>query len=141
MMNENPFVGYANATSTFLSFGGLCIESVWCERVDDCLEKIMLKFETEALVIKAVADDDSVQLFRVPNGELAQLLQHAEPPPCVFAKYVGQEFGWGWIAVNQQNYLDGVLLSFNGIVPNLLLNVIASSLHVFEVCDANDLRG
>lgn len=140
MMNENPFVGYLKATSTFLSFEGLCIESVWCERVDDCLEKIILKFETESLVIKAVADDDTVQLLRVPNAELAEVLQHAEPAPRVFSKYVGQEFGWGWIAVNQQNYLDGVLLSFNDIVPNLLLSVIASSLHVFEIREINDLR-
>ena len=46
---------------------------------------------------------------------------------------IGAEFWWGWIAVNQQGYSDGVLLSFNGIDPQVLLNVIASSIVVRRI--------
>jgi len=138
-MNEELYDSYVTATSTFLAFNGLYIESIWNEEVEGCLDKVILKFEKESLVIKAVPDDDSVQLFKVSNSEAGQLLQFAEPAVGVWSKFIGQKFGWGWITVNQQNYLDGVLLSFNEIVPNVLLNVMASSLYVFEIREIDDL--
>ena len=48
-------------------------------------------------------------------------------------KYVGKECGWTWLAWNQQGYLDSVLLGFEGIEPNVLLQTIASSIDVFTV--------
>jgi hypothetical protein len=36
--------------------------------------------------------------------------------------------------VNQQGYLDGVLLSFGGVIPQLLITVVASSLKTRKVC-------
>ena len=36
----------------------------------------------------------------------------------------------GSITINQQNYLDGVLLSFDDIRPDIALNVMASSIYV-----------
>jgi Family of unknown function (DUF6334) len=35
---------------------------------------------------------------------------------------------WGWITINQQDALDGILISFGGISPQVMLNVIASSI-------------
>jgi hypothetical protein len=48
-------------------------------------------------------------------------------------KYVGKECSWTWLAWNQQGYLDSVLLSFEGIEPNVLLNAIGSSLEIFTI--------
>jgi hypothetical protein len=46
---------------------------------------------------------------------------------------LGKECGWTWVAINQQGYCDGVMLSFDGIVPTVLLHVIASSIEVFSI--------
>ncbi len=48
-------------------------------------------------------------------------------------KYVGKECGWSWLAWNQQGYLDSVLISFEGIEPNVLLNTIGSSIEIFAI--------
>jgi hypothetical protein len=50
--------------------------------------------------------------------------KHSEP----WRNLIGQAFGWGWITINQQDALDGILLSFDGIIPLVMLNVIASSI-------------
>jgi len=41
-----------------------------------------------------------------------------------------KSFGWGWLTINQQGYIDGDMLSFAGITPRLLITVVASSLKV-----------
>ena len=138
-MDDNLYSSYETASSTFLPFSGLSINSVWYLSVEDCLATVILKFENECLIIKANAEDDSIQLSRASRPAIDQILQSANPAEGVWSKYVGQKFGWGWIAINQQNYFDAVLLSFNDIVPNLLLNVIASSLHVFEISEVSDI--
>jgi len=48
-------------------------------------------------------------------------------------KFLGKELGWTWVAVNQQGYCDSVMLSFDGIVPTILLNVVASSIKVCTI--------
>jgi len=30
---------------------------------------------------------------------------------------IGETFGWGWITINQQDALDGILLSFGELLP------------------------
>jgi hypothetical protein len=65
--------------------------------------------------------------FRTRKGYAS--VQSAKP----WRKYVGNECGWTWFAVNQQGYMDSVLLSFEGIEPNILLQTIASSIEVFAI--------
>lgn len=48
-------------------------------------------------------------------------------------KLLGKECGWTWVATNQQGYCDSVMLSFDGIVPTVLIHVIASSIEVFSI--------
>lgn len=50
--------------------------------------------------------------------------------------WLGKQCGWTWLAVNQQGYLDSVLMSFDGIEPNVLLQTIASSIEVFTISSA-----
>jgi hypothetical protein len=48
-------------------------------------------------------------------------------------KLLGKEIGWTWVAINQQGYCDSIMLSFDGIIPTVLLHVIASSIEVFSI--------
>jgi hypothetical protein len=43
-------------------------------------------------------------------------------------RFIGKAFGWGWVTVNQQGYCDGALLGFDGISPNISIEVMASSI-------------
>jgi hypothetical protein len=52
--------------------------------------------------------------------------------------HVGKECGWTWFGWNQQGYLDTVLISFDGIVPSILLQTIASSIKVFTISPAEN---
>ena len=136
MIDENSgLFSYDLFTSEFLPLSEMELRSVWYVRVEGDLDQIILAFESESLVVKAEIDYDTIQLSRIPNSAIEQETS-AEPVEGVWSKYIGQKFCWGWVTINQQNYLDGVMLSFTGIYPNILLNVIASSIKVFEISEA-----
>jgi hypothetical protein len=48
-------------------------------------------------------------------------------------RLISKECGWTWMAINQQGYCDSAMLSFDGIVPTVLLHVIASSIELFTI--------
>ncbi len=48
-------------------------------------------------------------------------------------RLIGKECGWTWMALNQQGYCDSAMLSFEGIVPTVLLHAIASSIELFTI--------
>ena len=50
--------------------------------------------------------------------------------------FLGQPFGWGWVATNQQGYRDAVMLSFGGITPQVMFEVIASSMKMHRIGNA-----
>lgn len=100
---------------------------------DGSREEIILALDNGHLVISADEDTDEISVY----------YQEADfrPPPAYrslgsvwpWDRYVGKECGWTWIAINQQGYCDGALLSFEGIIPSILLHVIASSIEVFTI--------
>ena len=96
-----------------------------CE--DGCVTSIAFTFERNTLTVAANADDDSVELS--VTARLADLQNDvSDRQPC--ATFIKEPFGWGWLTLNQQGYCDGVLLSFRGIIPQLVLTVEASSFSV-----------
>ena len=136
---NNDLFNYDLFTSEFLPFSEKEFRSVWYVWVEGCLGKIILSFENESLAIKAEIDDDTISLSRIPNSAIDQET-NAIRVEGVWSKYFGQKFGWGWITINQQNYLDGVMLSFTNIDPDILLNVAASSINVFEISKAANVE-
>lgn len=140
MIDKNTgLFNYDLFTSEFLPLSEMEFRSVWYVWVEGNLDKIILSFENESLVIKAEIDDDTVRLSRIQNSEIAKET-NAVRVDGIWSKYIGQKFCWGWVTINQQNYLDGIMLSFTGIYPNLLLNVIASSIKVFEVSEVPTIQ-
>ncbi len=119
--------------SAFHSIGDASLQGVWQFYSDGSLDKVVLDFGAVSLIIVADENDDSID-FTVTNrcdvrGAGTVDGRHREP----WSGLIGKPFGWGWIIVNQQGYCDGLLLSFAGIVPQLLLNVIASSIKVSAI--------
>lgn len=113
------------------------LEEVWQRVEDGCRERIALKFTTGVLTFAADADDDTaeaacqdVETFDPAGMDRADGL-------APWASLIGRLFGWGWAAINQQGYPDGVLLSFDGLQPWVLLVAAASSLRVYAVQEAD----
>jgi hypothetical protein len=98
---------------------------------DGCLTAIVFTFERNTLTVAANAEDDSVELSvtNSSGGPPAHDVTEREP----WVTFIREPFGWGWLTLNQQGYCDGVLLSFRGIIPQLVLTVEASSLSVGTV--------
>lgn len=119
--------------SNFHSVGEGSLKAVWELFTQGCLERLILDFGSISLVAVADKDDDSIDLELTSAGDFhnAERVDASQTEP--WKSFIGKPFGWGWITVNQQGYCDGLLLSFEGIVPQLVLNVVASSIKVARI--------
>ncbi len=122
--------------SAFHSLSDQCLHAVWLVYTEGSLDRLILAFGQTSLIIVADENDDSID-FTVseitdPRGIGGVDASGQEP----WNNLIGKSFGWGWITVNQQGYCDGLLLSFKGIVPQIMLNVIASSIKVIMIPSA-----
>jgi hypothetical protein len=104
------------------------LRGVWRAYTEQCLDKIALRFDTDSLVVEVEPYDDTIVFHVISNKDLNMNgwidASHSTP----WIGLIGEPFGWGWITINQQDALDGVLLSFGGITPQVMLNVMASSI-------------
>jgi len=104
------------------------------ERTEDGIrDDLVLAWQDSHLWFRADADTDTIEVgfhesrFE-PTSEFHSL--EAVPP---WIDFLGHDCGWTWCAVNQQGYFDSILISFDGIVPNVMLHVIGSSIKVFTI--------
>src|SRR5262249_16056445 len=97
------------------------------------LDKIVLGFDQDSLVIEAEPYDDTIVFHLINNNDrdIQGWINASYSAP--WSGFIGEPFGWGWITINQQDALDGILLSFGGIEPQLMLNVMASSIEEFLI--------
>ena len=114
--------------SEFHSISDRELQAVWQVYTEGSVDHIVLNFGSIALAVTADEDDDSIDFrvadptdFRNPDDFD---VSHLEP----WKRFIGKSFGWGWVTVNQQGYCDGLLLSFEGVTPQVVLNVMASSI-------------
>jgi hypothetical protein len=107
-----------------------------------------LRFESLSLVIRAVADDDTVSVITGPLIPEADEVVADVTRSAPWAGCLGRRLIWGWRFTNQQGYTDGVRLEFNalgeaiGIVREFI--VMASALRLLiarEVSSADELEG
>ena len=109
------------------------LEEVWQRVEDGCRELIALKFSAAVLTFAVDPDADTVEV-RCQEAETLDSsgLSRADAV-APWSALIGRPFGWGWVAINQQGYQDGVLLSLGGLEPSVLLVAAASSLRVYAV--------
>jgi hypothetical protein len=102
------------------------LRSVYEREVDECIDRLVLVFTNKLLAFQVDEDDDtlSVQIgdAKTLNGKFVRIRDG------FWQHLVSKAFGWGWVTVNQQGYCDGALLSFDGLVPNVSIEVVASSI-------------
>lgn len=109
------------------------LEDVLEKIVNGCRDELILNLGDSCLRFGVDIDTDTITSQFQPRPFRAKRsyrsIQSAKP----WSQYVGKDCGWTWLGWNQQGYLDSVLLSFNGIEPNVLLQTIASSIDVFVI--------
>jgi hypothetical protein len=112
----------------FHRIDGQILQAVW--RVIDagCLARVVLHFDQNFLIIEARTDDDTVEFWAEERSSFSNVGIDASQSN-LWSRFIGKSFGWGWVTINQQGYCDGVLLSFGGITPQVILNVVASSIN------------
>lgn len=113
-----------------LQFQELCgqpLETVWRVYEEQCLDKIILQFASLTVIIEAEPDDDTIKFHvtskQQPTEEWCQA-SGSEP----WIGVIGKPFGWGWLTINHLDALDGILMSFSGNTPQVLLTVVGSSI-------------
>jgi hypothetical protein len=111
---------------------------VYQKITDTCRAKLVLVFTHQVLIFHANADDDTISIQARALKAFHNRESFQKSSAAVWHQFIGKPFGWGWVAVNQQGYCDGVLLSFDGVTPNLFLEVIASSISVSVVVPQED---
>lgn len=119
--------------SIFDEIGGQRLDAVLLMHEYGSLAKIVLDFDSVSLVVVADKNDDTIDcktVDRVRPRKVKSVDGNKSEP---WRTFIGRKFGWGWVTVNQQGCCDGLLLSFDGIAPDLLLNVIASSIKVARI--------
>jgi hypothetical protein len=98
-----------------------------------CRQEIILDLGDSFLRFGVDPDTDSItaQFQGRPFGSKRGYRSMRASAP--WSRFLNEECGWTWLAVNQQGYWDSILLSFEAVVPNILLNVMASSIYVFTI--------
>jgi Family of unknown function (DUF6334) len=114
----------------FHAIDGFILRSVQYLAVEGCIDKIFLNFDRATLVVQTEPDDDTIKFYKIEIEELRSYDGFSSHDSPLWDSFIGKSFGWGWITINQQNFLDGILLSFDGIIPNILFTVVASSINV-----------
>ena len=94
-------------------------------------EEILLAFGAEGLVFHCNEDSDAITVTFEPLPELEDADDLTADP--AWSRFIGKELSTGWLMQNQQGYADGALLSFDGVVPEIGLNVVAAAFEVLEI--------
>jgi len=118
--------------ASFHSVNDEPLQAVWYVYRDASLESVTLDFGVTSLAIMADENDDTIDLSIVQTDRRdtrSASGNHLD----IWKQFIGKRFGWGWITVNQQGYCDGLLLSFEGVLPQLAVSVVASSIKVATI--------
>jgi len=96
---------------------------------DTCRTEVVLQMEDSYLLVRVDEDTDALD-YEFSSGEFFPGPNHQ---PASWKNQLGSECDWTWTAVNQQGYMDSILLSFDGVVPTVLLHGIATSIEVLSI--------
>jgi hypothetical protein len=109
------------------------LREVYERETEQCRDGLILVFTTKLLVFEADEEDDTVSVSEGDVKTLRKYRSFKKSRLGSWKQLIGKAFGWGWITVDQQGYCDGILLSFDGITPNILFEVIASTIEISSV--------
>jgi hypothetical protein len=133
MRPEEKHQQYLDAFYTLATEEPETLQGVYERVVDGCRQALTLVFDRKCLVFSANPDNDTLAVHCEDTGPLDPAVWARIDSVEHWSVLIGNAFGWGWITINQQGYCDGMLVSFDGILPNVLLCVSGSSIAVSQI--------
>jgi hypothetical protein len=109
------------------------LRAVYEKIVHGCRDQLLLDFGDCFLRFSVDADTDSISSEFQARALASKRGYRSIGDAAPWKDYVNETCGWTWLAVNQQGYWDTILISFETVIPNLLLHAIASSLYVLPI--------
>jgi hypothetical protein len=107
---------------------------------DGCRDEIVLDWGNSHLIVRVDGDWDTLNAeFRGQPFEPTNAYRSlgGDAP---WKRLVGKECDWTWVAINKQGYCDMILMSFDVMVPQLILHALASSIEVLSVSEERERR-
>ena len=124
--------------SEFELISGQALKSVFEKKEYGDIVKIIFDFEEVSLVVSENGDDDTIDFEVVKIGDRSiddTYTDASKRNP--WYQFIGKRFCWGWVTLDRQGDLDGVLISFEIITPTLILNVVERSIKVGIIVQIN----
>ena len=114
------------------------LKSVFEKKEYGDIVKIIFDFEEVSLIVSENGDDDTIDFEVVKIGDRSiddTYTDASKRNP--WYQFIGKHFCWGWGSPNRQGYFDNILISFEIITPNLILNVVERSIKVGIIVQVN----
>jgi hypothetical protein len=114
------------------------LQDVFERRVYGLRDEIILDFGDCFLRFKAEPDYDTITacFHGRAFGSKRGYQNIGSAPP--WRRFLKKNCGWTWSARSQQGYWDTILISFDAVIPNVLLYVMASSIFVGTIGPLKD---
>lgn len=98
-----------------------------------CYENVILILDQFYLIISINNDTDEIVLSIIDENKMqnCDILEHE--PLEILHEFYGNELGWCWIGRNYVGYADTFMLSFSGIVPQIMMHGMASMLDIYKI--------
>lgn len=116
--------------SHFHKIENQALKAVWKFVDAGLIERIVLDFGKVSLLVDADSEYDTINFVVKDCARVRRTGYINATRLDPWKSFIGKPFVWGWVIINQQGYCDGLLLSFDSIAPNLILNVIGSEIKV-----------
>ena len=98
------------------------------------LSELILRFDHQQIVVRALAWDDSLEVVREKDYRRGESIATKEP----WVSFLGKKMGRGWLAMNQLGYIDTVILAQGGTSPSLVITTEASELKLRSCSSPKD---
>ena len=106
---------------------------------DGCRQEIVLDWGDSHLVVLVDPDWDTLNAHFHGHAFAPTAAYHAITARSPWDRLIGKECDWTWVALNKQGYCDLMVLSFDAILPQVLLHAIASSIEILTVTKTTDI--
>jgi hypothetical protein len=112
------------------------LRRVFQATVDGCRSDVLFDFGDGFLRVHVNENDDTLSASFLDPAAYADAEFEAGSRWSDFGEfreYIGRSCGLTWQAVNSQGYCDSILIAFGGIVPDVMLHALASSILLFRL--------
>jgi hypothetical protein len=103
---------------------------------EGCLSDVLFDFGDGFLWVHVNEDDDTLTARFLDPAACADAVFENGTEWSDFGElreYVGKSCGLTWQAVNSQGYCDSILIAFDGVIPDVMLHALASSILLFRL--------